>query len=317
MTKEFIHYHNHSEYSSLDAVSKVKDMAKKALELKHKAVGLTDHGTMSGLLAFNAACLSVDVKPILGIEFYVTPYGTSRHDRIAYARQTVGDISERQRNNYHLIALATSLDGFNNLCRLTTLSYLEGKYIRPRIDFELLNNYKDGLVITSACLAGEVNHWLRVGNEKKALEVASALNDIFGENFYLELMYSDLEEQKEIIPGVKKIAKKLGRKITVANDSHFVNYEDSVVQDYSLLVMQGQTVHSQNGLRMGDQYYMKDYDEMLRAVNEPEGLKSTMEIAEKCEVSFKLGDPKIPTYNITTDSLYNEYKQELEENKKR
>lgn len=307
MSKDFVHYHNHSEYSALDGISKVKDMAARAKELGHTAIGLTDHGNMCGLLAFNAACKDVGIKPLLGIEFYTTPLGYSRTERVAYGRERAARPDEQHRNNYHLIALAMDTDGFHNLCRLTTASFADGYYYKPRIDFELLQEHSKGLLVTSACLAGEVNHWLKLGNYEKAREVASAYKDVFGENYYLETMYSDVPEQKFIIPQIARLGKELGIKVTQANDAHYVNADDAETQNYWLLLSQAKSVGDPSAMQMGPEYYLKDYDAMLRAVGDPEALANTMEIAEKCNVELGGKEYKIPVYDVATDARFEGY----------
>lgn len=307
MSKEFVHYHNHSEYSALDGLSKVKDMAAKAKALGHRAIGLTDHGNMSGLLAFNAACEAEGVKPLLGTEFYATPLGRPRTEREPYGRQKAARPDEQHRNNYHLIAIAMNIEGFRNLCRLTTFAYADGFYMKPRIDFELLQQHSEGLIITSACLAGEVNHWLKLGNYSRARDVAAAYKDVFGENYYLETMYSDVPEQKLIIPEIARLGRELGIKVTQANDAHYVEPEDAETQRYWLLLSQGKTEGDPSAMQMGAEYYLKDYDRMLAAVGDEQALANTLEIAEKCDVQLGGKEYKIPVYDVATDARFEEY----------
>lgn len=305
---DFAHLHNHSEYSFLDGATKVSAMAERAKELGHKAIALTDHGTMAGAIDFYSACSKVGIKPIIGIEFYTTPMGKSRLERIPYSKGEYANPMERDRNNYHLVALAQNEEGFSNLCKLTSSSFIDGFYIKNRIDFELLKQYSNGLIISSACLAGEVNYFLSIGNYNKAKEIAKNYKEVFGENYYLEIQNGGYNDQMKIVPMIKKIGKELGIKVIATNDAHYTTREESKAQDYVLLIQQGLTVKDDKGLKMGEELYLKTANEMLKMLpGEEEALDNTLEVADKVDLNIELGKVHIPVYDITRDSKYEQY----------
>ena len=305
---EFVHTHNHSEFSNLDGAAKVERMAQKAKELGHRAIALTDHGTMSGVIAFYQACKENEIKPLLGIEFYTTPVGRSRIERIAYAKEPHDSEKDRHRNNYHLIAIAKDEEGFSNLSKLTSYSYMDGFYMKPRIDFDILKEHSKGLIISSACLAGEINHFLSLNNYEKALAVAKNYKEVFENDFYLEIQNGGLIEQKKIVPGIHKISKELGIKTIFTNDAHYVNREDSATQDYMLLIQQRMTVNDERGLVMGDELYLKDSEEMLAMLpDEAQSLENTLEMIDKVNLEIELGKVHIPVFDIKTDAKYKQF----------
>lgn len=313
---EFSHLHNHSEYSFLDGATKVKEMAQRAKELGHKSIALTDHGTMSGIIDFYSACTEEKIKPLIGIEFYTVPMNKSRFERIRYSREAYDNELERDRNNYHLVALAKNEEGFSNLCKLTSSSYIDGFYMKNRIDMELLEKYHKGLIVSSACLAGEINHFLLLGNYEKAKDIAKRYKEIFDEDFYLEIQNSGMKEQIAIIPGIKKLGKELGIKVIATNDAHYVTRDKSKTQDYMLLIQQGLTVNDERGLKMGDELYLKDANEMLKMLpNQEEALDNTLEVADKVNLNIELGLVHIPVYDISKDAKYQQFLLENEINK--
>jgi len=305
---EFTHLHNHSEYSFLDGVAKTSAMAKRAKELGHKSIAITDHGTMAGVIDFYSACEKEKIKPLLGIEFYMTPMGKSHLERVPYARQEYSDPKEKHRNNYHLLAIAKNEEGFSNLCKLTSLSFIDGFYMKNRIDMELLEKYHKGLIISSACLAGEINHFLSLGNYDRAREVARRFKEVFEDDFYMELQYGGIEQQRLIIPEIKKLAKELDITTIVTNDTHYVTRDESKTQNYMLLIAQRMTVRDEGGLHMGDELYLKDDKEMLQALpGEEQSLENTLEVADKVNLKIELGAVHIPVYDIKRDSNYRQY----------
>lgn len=305
---KFVHTHNHSEFSFLDGVAKVEKMAEKAKEMGHEALALTDHGTMSGVIAFYSACKAVGIKPLLGIEFYMTPLGKSRLERIPYARQEYSNPKEKHRNIYHLVAIAKNEEGFSNLCKLTSSSFIDGFYQRNRIDMDILKQYHKGLIVSSACLAGEINHFLSLGNYEHAKNVAKEFKTVFDEDFYLEIQNGGYKSQADIIPLIHKLGKELDIKVIATNDAHYVNAEDSAVQDYMLLIGQRLTIHDDKGLKMGDELYLKNSSEMLKMLpNEEESLDNTNEISDKVNLDLELGAIHIPVFDIKTDAMYKDF----------
>ena len=305
---EFAHLHNHSEYSFLDGATKVASMAKRAKELGHSALALTDHGTMSGAIDFYSACEKEDIKPLIGIEFYTTPMGKPRVEKVPYARAEYANPMDKERNNYHLVAIAKDEEGFSNLCKLTSSSYIDGFYMKNRIDFELLKQYSKGIIVSSACLAGEVNHFLAIGNYDRAKFVAKAYKEVFGDDYYLEIQNGGYQDQMRIVPLIKQLGKELGIKVIATNDAHYTTRAESAAQNYVLLIQQGLTVNDDRGIKMGDELYLKDDKEMLQMLpGEEEALENTLEIVDKVDLKIELGKVHIPVYDITKDNKYQQY----------
>lgn len=232
MAKPMVHLHAHSEYSILDGQSRTKDMAKRAAELGHPAIAITDHGVMGGCLEFYMNCRKAGVKPIIGMEAYIAPFGTSRKERVAYQKRELDGKSGFIRNNYHLIILAKDQSGYENLCALSTESYATGYYYKPRIDYELLKEHHEGLVVSSACVLGEVQNHLWCGDWDKAKEVALFLRETFGDDFYLEGMNHHLDMEIIALRRLRELSKELDIPIVATNDSHYIKREDSFTYNF-------------------------------------------------------------------------------------
>lgn len=328
MAKTFAHLHNHSEYSLLDGAQTTEAMAQKGAELGLSALSLTDHGRMGGLVEFYSNCKKYGVKPILGMEAYITGIGRSRKDRIDWHRKTKEYIGtpRYERSNYHLILLAKNEQGYDNLCQLSTESYSTGFYQKPRIDYEILEKYKDGLIVSSACLIGEVSSLLLNNNYKKAREVALWFKKTFGDDYYIEQMNHNLQMEQAVMQPIRELADELGIKVIATNDDHYTNRSDHKLQKTLMLLgmhkswadsdvygtyfgndddERGQRAVSDDNddsdpiFETPPELYMKDYDEMLQALlpNGGEGgvaereLENTNEIAEKCNFDLPIIDP--------------------------
>ncbi|HRU27557.1 MAG TPA: PHP domain-containing protein, partial [Treponema sp.] len=221
---DFVHLHVHSDYSLLDGAASVKSLISKAKALGMKHLALTDHGNMFGALKFYKECKAAEINPIIGSEFYMT--SGSRFDKKG---------SETGNAYHHLVLLATNEQGYRNLMKLSSLSYTEGFYYKPRIDEELLVRYHEGLIGLSACLGGEIPSLLLEGKAEEALSRARHLRDILGDdNFYLELQDHGLPEQKKVNPLLIELSKRTGIPLVATNDIHYLDKEDSVAQDILL-----------------------------------------------------------------------------------
>ena len=304
---QFVPLHLHSEFSLLDGAIKLKELCKFAKENNMPAVAVTDHGVMYGALDLYLEAKEAGIKPIIGCEFYV-------HN---------GDITERDPNNnprYHLILLAKNNEGYMNLVKLASDAACKGFYMKPRINFELLKEHHEGIICCSACLGGEVLQNLLKGDYEEAKAVAKKYKDLFGEDYYIELQDHGLDDQKRTNPDLIKIAKELGIKMIITNDSHYLRKEDADWHD-TLLCMQTQSMKDEeNRFHFpNNEFYIKTVSEMRDAFKWmdsetfDECIKNTVDIAEQCHVTIKweapLPDFPVPP-NHTTDSYLEELVQQ-------
>ncbi len=270
----FVHLHVHSCYSLLDGAIKIKDLVGTAKNMGMPAVALTDHGQMFGALSFYEAARKAEIKPIIGVEAYVT--SGSRRQR---------DQSEVR---HHLILLAENLEGYRNLCRLVSRANIEGFYYRPRLDKELLTRHSEGVIALSACLQGEVPWLLLNRSQEEALRAAEEYAGIFKDRFYLELQHNGLPEQVEANRGLLDVSKKLGLPVVATNDCHYLLKEHYKMHDVLLCIQTAKTVDEENRMRMTtNEYYFKSPAEMAAAFKDvPEAISNTLLIAERCNVEF-------------------------------
>jgi DNA polymerase-3 subunit alpha len=296
--KGFVHLHLHTEFSILDGAIKIEPLMEKVKGLGMPAVAITDHGNMFGAIEFYDAATKYGIKPIIGCELYVSP--TSRFDKS-------GDESSEP---YHLVCLAKNEVGYKNLMRLTSIGYLEGFYYKPRVDKEVLRKYSEGLIALSACVAGEIPKYILKGRIEKAVEEAIWFRDVFGEdNFYLELQYHGLKEQKIVNEGILEIHKRTGIPIVATNDAHYLEKEDAKYHDVLLCIQTQKLVEDENRLKFGsDEFYVKSYDEMYRAIGIEEALRNTLKIADMVELNLRLGENILPDFKVpdghTVDSYF-------------
>lgn len=320
----FVHLHNHTEYSLLDGLQKIKNMVKRAKELGMPAIAMTDHGNMYGAIKFYKACVEEGIKPIIGCEMYIAK--RSRHDKEA----------EHDADYNHLVLLAKNNKGYKNLMKLVSVANLEGFYYKPRIDIEVLEKYKDGLICTSACLNGYFAKELLDGNIKEAEKKALKLYEIFGENnFYIELQnHPKIQEQEKLNKELIELSKRLGLPLVATNDNHYIYKEDANAQD-TLLAIQTQTtiLNEDRPLKMIDSpdFYIKTYEEMRDAFPEhPEALENTVKIAEMCNVEIPMGKWIMPIFEVpeglssadylrklVNEGIKKRYKEETQEIKDR
>lgn len=287
--KPFVHLHNHSDYSILDATSTVDDLAKTAKAMGMNAVALTDHGNMMGVLTFQKACKKAGVKPIIGCEVYVAP--KSRHDRSS-------DNSER--NYYHLVLIAKNETGYKNLLKLTSLGYTEGFYHRPRIDDELLEKYSEGLICSSACLGGEIALLLLNNQIDKAKEKVLYYSNLFGkDHYYIEIQNHGTEQDTILCERAINLANETGIPLLATNDVHYLRKEDASDHHVFLCIGSQKTREESN---RGDYYkncYFRSQDEMYELFSYiPQALTNSQKIADMCDLSIKEDGPKLPNYQI-------------------
>ncbi len=284
----FVHLHVHSEFSLLDGANRIKDLPVRAKELGMDSIALTDHGVMFGAVDFYKACKKEGVKPIIGCEVYVAP-------RTRFDKEPNID-----NHYYHLILLAKNQTGYKNLSYLVSMGFTEGFYYKPRIDYEILEKYHEGLICLSACLAGHVNREILNNNMEKAEEVALWYKRVFGEDYYLEIQPNGLPEQILANQKLIEISKKLDIPLVATNDAHYLKKEDAYNHEILLCIQTGKKMTDEDRMRMGtDEFYLKSPEEMIEYFkNVPEAIENTVKIAEKCNVDFEFGNTKLPNYEV-------------------
>jgi DNA polymerase-3 subunit alpha len=299
----FTHLHVHTEYSLLDASAKIKELTARAKELGMDSLAITDHGVMYGVIDFYRAARENGVKPILGCEIYVSP--GSRFDR--------ENISGEDRY-YHLILLAENYKGYENLMKIVSKGFVEGFYYKPRVDYEVLRTYSEGIISLSACLGGEVQRYLARGMYEEACKAALNYQDIFGAgNFFLELQDHGIPMQKTVNQGLMRMSQELSIPLVATNDCHYIYKEDVDPHDILLCIQTGKKVTDENRMRYeGGQYYLKSEDEM-RALfpYAAEALDNTHRIAERCNVEIEFGVTKLPQFDVPDGYTSWEYLNKL------
>ena len=294
----FTHLHVHTQYSLLDGAARITDLVARAKELGMESLAITDHGAMYGVIDFYKECKKAGIRPLLGMEAYVAPNHLEKSGI---------------RENAHLILISKNTTGYKNLMQLSSIAFLDGFYYRPRIDYELLEKYSEGLVCLSACLAGDIPQLLLGRRYDDALALAARLKGMFGDDFYIELQDHGLPEQKEILPQLAKIAAELNIKTVATNDIHYVKKEDAESQDVLLCIQTNKVVSDENRMRMSaDEFYLKSEDEMRLALPKyPEAIANTAEIADKCNVEITFHEQHLPGFTAP-DGLTNlEYLSEI------
>ena len=274
---QFVHLHAHSEYSLLDGACRITDDRGKPSELikfvaaqKMPALAMTDHGNIFGAIEFYKSCQTEGIKPIIGMEAYVAP--KLRNDRS-------GTLST---SNNHLTLLAKNEKGYENLMKLTSISYLEGFYYKPRIDWEILEKYHEGLIALSGCLKGKIAETILQEKSDQTLELAGKYQEIFGKgNFYLEIMDHGIEAQKKVDRTLTELSQKTGIPLVATNDCHYFKKEDAFAHDVLLCIGTGKVVSESNRMRYAsEEFYYKSPQEMEKLFSEvPQALHSTIEIA--------------------------------------
>jgi len=298
----FVHLHVHSHYSLLDGVGKIDELINMAKEHNAPAIALTDHGAMYGAIEFYQKCLRAGIKPIIGVEFYVAP--NSRHDKRSQTERS-----------YHLILLAKNEIGYHNLLKLVSIGHLEGFYYKPRIDWECLEKYSEGLIALSACLSGEIPRLILAGKYNQAKERAMAHNKLFGEgNYYLELQaHPNLPDQVAVNKELIRLSRETGIPIVATNDVHYLRAADREVQDVLLCL---QTKHKkQDSGRMNmldDDYSFRSPEDMAQAfADTPEAISNTVKIAEACNLELKMNEVLLPHFDVPQGFTAQSYLRQL------
>ncbi len=285
----FTHLHIHTEFSLLDGACRIKDLVARVKELGQDAVAITDHGVMYGVIDFYKACKAAGIKPIIGCEVYVAQRG--RTDRV----------HELDAESRHLVLLCKNETGYRNLSYMVSMGFVEGFYIKPRIDMGLLRAHSEGLIALSACLAGEIPRRLRNGDYEGAKAHALEMRELFGEDsYYLELQDHGLPEQKKVAAGILRLHEETGIPLVVTNDAHYLTREDAELQDALMCIQMGKLMEDENRMKFEtSEFYVKSEDEM-RALfpNYPEAADNTAKIAEMCNVDFQFGVHHLPEFKL-------------------
>ena len=295
---DFVHLHVHTQYSLLDGTIRLDDLFRKAKEYQMPAVAMTDHGNLYGAIDFYKHAYQYGIKPIIGCELYVAP--KSRFDKTGHG---TGETA------HHLIVLARNMQGYRNLMKLSTAGFLDGFYYRPRIDKEILKQHREGLIGLSACLHGEIAAQLLRGNSEEAERTAEEYRAIFGEgNYFIEIMENGLPEQKKANEGLIELSRKLGLPLVATNDCHYLRQEDAEAHEVLLCIQTGKTIEDSDRMRFGtDQFYFRSPDEMIRLFSYcPEAIANTVQIAEKCNLTFEFGKFFLPNFEINPDETLDE-----------
>jgi DNA polymerase III subunit alpha len=305
----FVHLHNHTEYSLLDGATRLTDEKGNPSEFirsmaaqKFQSLAITDHGNLHGAVEFYSVCTEAGINPIIGIEAYVAP--SSRLDRS-------GSPSE---SSHHMTILATNETGYRNLMKLTSRSFLEGYYYKPRVDREILAEHSEGLLALSGCLKGEINSALLKDQPDKAYKALDDFRNIFGkDNFYLELMDHGLPLQKQVFPQLVEMSKKTGAPLVATNDCHYFRKDDSFAHDVLLCIGTGKTLNDPNRMKYAaPEFYYKAPQEMLQRFAEvPEALKNTLAIAERCRLTMNFNQILLPDYTVPAGDSPETYLEKL------
>jgi len=298
----FVHLHVHTEYSLLDGAAGIPRLIAKAAELGMKAIAITDHGVMFGAVEFYKEAKKHGIKPIIGCEVYTA------------ARSMKDKDADRDKQQGHLVLLAKNEKGYKNLMKIVSLGFTEGFYYKPRIDYDVLRQYNEGLIALSACLAGNVQRKLLNDDYDGAKKEALALRDIFGpDNFYLEVQDQGLPEETKILPYIRQIHKETGIPVAATNDVHYVEKEDAKAHDVLLCIQTARTVDDENRMRFpNDEFYLKSPEEMTRLfIDMPDAIANTVRIAEECNFDYEFGRIWLPDFTAPQGKTNGEYLREL------
>src|SRR6266705_775040 len=290
----FVHLHLHTEYSLLDGASRPDQLAKRVAQLGMPACAITDHGNMFGAVEFSEEMKKAGVKPIIGCEMYVA-YG-SRFDKAG-----VEDQQADAGANNHLIVLAATDQGYRNLVKLVSAGYTDGFYYKPRIDKELLREFREGLIVLSSCLKGEVSQSLAGGNYTKAKEAAQQYKEILGaENFFLEIQDHGIPDQQKIVPMMARLGEEVGLQLVATNDSHYLSKDDAFAHEVLLCIGTGKTLGDEKRMKFySDDFYVKGPEEMAKVFSRyPEAMANTVKIAERVNMSLDVKGYHLPNFPL-------------------
>jgi DNA polymerase-3 subunit alpha len=303
MHSDFVPLHLHTEYSLLDGAIRIKDLIAKAQEHKLAAITLTDHGNLFGAINFYKKVSKAGLKPIIGCEVYVAP--KSRFEK-----------GSSKESSFHLILLCKDIDGYRNLTRLVSSAFIDGFYYKPRIDRDILEQHSGGLIGLSACMKGEIPHYLSAGMIEKARETALEYRRIFGaDNFYLEIQANEMPEQERLNKQLIELSRDLHIPLVATNDCHYLNKDDAKAHDALLCIQTGKTLQDTDRMRFSkDSFYVKSPEEMKEAFKDiPEAVENTRKVAEKCNLDFKFDTFYLPRYELPDGEDDNHYVRTLSE----
>ncbi|HLR34917.1 MAG TPA: DNA polymerase III subunit alpha [Tissierellales bacterium] len=298
---KFVHLHVHTEYSLLDGANRIKDLVSKTKELGMDAIAITDHGNMFGVVDFYKEAKKQGINPILGSEVYVS--------KGAYTEK-----NPKKKEQYHLVLLAKNNKGYLNLMKIVSEGYVNGFYYKPRVDYNVLERYSEGIIALSACLGGEVQKKLLNGDYSGAKVSATKYKEIFGEdNYFLELQDHGLREQKLVNQELINLSKALNIPLVATNDVHYLKQEDALVHDVLLCVQTGKTVDEEDRMKFPtDQFYLKSYEEMESLFGDVDGaLENTVKIGQRCNVDLEFGKLHLPKYETPEGYTNEEYLEKL------
>lgn len=283
---KFVHLHVHTEYSLLDGHSRLGNLVKKTKERGMDALAITDHGSMFGVVEFYKQCKKNDIKPIIGCEIYVSKKSHFNRDQ--------------KEKTYHLVLLAENNTGYHNLIKIVSEGYVNGFYYRPRISKDFIRDHSQGIICTSACLAGEVQQYLLANNYEKACQAALEYKEIFGpDNFFLELQDHGMEEQRLVNRALVRMSKDLDIGLIASNDLHYLDKEDAKIHDVVLCIQTGKTIAEEGRMKFpSDEFYLKDYEQMYELFSDhPQALENTVKIADRCNVELEFGAYHLPHFD--------------------
>ncbi|MCJ7629566.1 MAG: DNA polymerase III subunit alpha, partial [Longimicrobiales bacterium] len=290
----FVHLHTHSEYSLLDGANRISDLIRRAQEFEMPALALTDHGCLFGAWTFQKTARKNGIKPIIGMEAYVAP--GNRKERVR--------AGQGERSYYHLVLLARDLKGYRNLVKLSSIGYTEGFYMRPRVDREVLARFSEGLIVSSACMAGEVNRHLLADNWEGAKEAAEWYANVFKDRYYLEVQAHHTEGQERLNQEVFRLAEEMGLPVVATNDAHFLQKDDHEAHDVLLCIGLGKDRTDPNRMRYDDGLYFKSPQEIRDFFpDHPEVLENTLKIADEVDLEMptQIHLPEFPLPEAYTD----------------
>ena len=298
----FVHLHVHTEYSLLDGACRISGMMDRVKELGQNAIAITDHGVMYGCIDFYKAAKAAGIKPIIGCEVYLT------------RRRMEDRVHGIDNDPYHLVLLCENRKGYENLCMLVSEAFTHGFYGKPRVDLELLEKYHEGLIATSACLAGAIAQYLMEEDYESAKNHALTMAQLFGPGrFYLELQDHGIEEQIAVNQGVMRIARETGLPLVITNDAHYLRREDAEMQDVLLCIQTGKTVDEPNRMKFQtEEFYLKSEEELRQLFpNCEEAFENTVKIADMCNLEFVFNEYHLPSFPVPEGFTNEKYFRKL------
>lgn len=301
---DFVHLHNHSDYSILDGAITIDKLISRAIEMGMPGVAITDHGNMFGAVEFYEKAVKNGLKPVIGQEFYIAP--SSRFEKDSK--------NKGKDSSYHLILIAKDNTGYQNIMKLSSIGYTEGFYYKPRIDLEVLEKYSAGLICSSACIKGEIPALLIEGKEKEAYSAAGRFSELFGkDNFYLEIMDHGIPEQKKANSEVIKLSKALNLPLLATNDCHYLNKKDAYSHEVLLCIQTGKTIEDAKRMKLSsDQFYFRSPEEMYSLFPDfPDAMKNTLKVMNMTDLKLSLGEVILPHFEVPEGFTLDTYLKHL------